>query len=127
MINFSGQNRLKLRLNKLNKVSLVKAYDKTMSDSIAKIISTSMKNTPHKTGNLKSSYNSLQTPATTAGCKGKIWNYAEYAVFVHEETWTKLHHGGIHKFLEYALNIEKAFIKRVFSYNVTKALRNCGK
>lgn len=124
MMKLKGKNRLAKKLSLLSKSDLPKVYAKTMGDSLVRLQRTAMENTPHDTGNLKSSFRTAMTEASAKGISGKIWNIAEYALVVHEATWMTLHHGGRHKYLEYALNIEKAFFKRILAYNINTALRS---
>lgn len=69
--------------------------------------------TPVDTGNLR---NSARTKTGKQGkkTKGEVVYLADYAIPVHERTWTVLKNGR-HKFLEYAVQKSRGFFKRMIS------------
>lgn len=85
----------------------------------------SMQNTPVDTGNLRASARSRvwqNLPKTL----GEVWYNANYAVYVHEKTWTRLR-SGRHKFLEHALYISQPKIKRTYVNALNSAFKEAFK
>ena len=78
--------------------------------------------TPVDTGNLRGSIRSSVKKRDKGTIVGSIWYIAEYAIYVHEKTWTRLKN-GFHKFLaraviESSTKVKKnlvAALKRAFS------------
>ena len=117
-----GIDKLIGKMRRLTDTKLVKAYDASMAVALLNVRRDSMANSPVDTGNLRKSHHTKKTKATTAGVSGKVWNSANYAIYVHEMTWTKLN-SGKHKFLELAVQTSRAKIKRNIATILRKSLR----
>ncbi len=76
---------------------------------------------PVDTGNLRSSARS-STSRTKDKVSGVVEYLADYAVPVHERTWTILRNGK-HKFLEHAVQKSRVFFKRMISEAFTRATK----
>lgn len=122
MIKVRGINRLIHKMQRLSDSTLVKAYNASMAVTLLNVKNESMANTPVDTGNLRASHHTKKSKATPVGVNGEVWNSANYAVYVHEMTWTKLR-SGRHKFLEYAVQSSRAKTKRNIATILRKALR----
>lgn len=123
VIKIRGIDRLIQKMQSLTDIKLVKAYDASMAVTLLNVRRDSMANTPVDTGNLRASHHTKKTKATPTGVSGKVWNSANYAIYVHEMTWTKLR-SGRHKFLEYAVQSSRAKTKRNIATILRKTLRN---
>lgn len=122
VVEIKGIDKLVRKMQRLTDTKLVKAYDAAMAVTLAAVKHDSMANTPVDTGNLRASHHTKKTKATPIGVSGKVWNSANYAIYVHEKTWTKLN-SGKHKFLELAVQSSKAKIKRNMVAILRKSLR----
>lgn len=105
--------------------ALDSTYVTIMQKSVLHVRRESQKITPVDTGNLRASARS-EAKGLKDMSKGEVWYRADYAVPVHERTWTKLK-SGQHKFLERAVHGSRAFIKRLSFYEIRKALRRFAK
>ena len=96
-------------------------YAKVMQKTVLFVRHESQTITPVRTGNLRSSART-SVKRKQAGAKGKVWYNADYAVPVHERTWTNLV-SGQHKFLEKAVRRSSKFVEKLSAAELKKRLR----
>ena len=89
--------------------ALEATYLTTMHKTVLKVRREAQLMTPIRTGNLRASARS-EARRKSMGSTGKVWYTADYAVPVHERTWTKLI-SGQHKFLEKAVRNSKKWVE----------------
>jgi hypothetical protein len=115
-----GMSKLRSKLSTMPR-SMETTYIQTMQKLVLKVRHESQLITPIRTGNLRASARS-EARRKSMGSKGKVWYTADYAVPVHEKTWTKLI-SGQHKFLEKAVRRSKRWIAKMFIGELKTALR----
>jgi len=120
MLKINGINRLRSKLKKYPGV-LSKWSRAAMVKSVLDVRKQSALWTPVDTGNLRGSMDSKVCAKSHDVVTGTVWYSANYAVYVHEKTWTRLKNGR-HKFLENAVYTSKARIKRNFSMALRKGI-----
>ena len=115
-----GYNRLLKKLGTIPK-ALNPVYVAIVQKSVLKVKKDAQSITPVRTGNLRASARS-RAEGKSNGAWGMVWYKADYAMPVHERTWTNLI-SGQHKFLERALMQSKSYLRRTTFYELRKALR----
>ena len=93
---------------------------KAMHANVMQVRNLSQSYTPVDTGNLRASIRTKVDQKGMSKFLGLIWYIAEYAIYVHEKTWTRLR-SGRHKFLELALFESTHKIKRTYVSSIKKA------
>lgn len=115
-----GDKNLVKKLGRLTK-SLHSTYVNIMQKSVLYVKKESQDITPVRTGNLRASARS-DARSTREGAKGEVWYQADYALPVHERTWTKLI-SGQHKFLEKSVHRNRGRIASIMADGLKRALR----
>lgn len=120
-IKLKGVDDLIYKLKKspaILEASLMSAATKSVLD----IRKASQEFTPVDTGNLRGSIRSRVLKNKQGRITGEVWYTADYALYVHEMTWTKLK-SGRHKFLEHAFYLSLGRIKRNLLMSLRKGLK----
>jgi len=114
-----GTHKFKVNLDKIASRNLPKAYSSAMTAITLSIKGDSQKRAPVDTGFLKSSAYANILKVDKNGTTGIVGYTANYATYVHEQTWKK-HTVGEAKFLENAVkNISSKFTE-IFGLYIKK-------
>lgn len=109
------------KVRKLTKEKLLPAYSAAMTELVLKVQGDAMRLTPVDSGNLRSSFRNIIGKPSAAGIEGTVYNLAEYALYVHEIEKNR-HEVGEAKFLEKAVNKNRANADVILSRRIRKAI-----